>query len=102
MTKGDRIRFARLNKNMTLDDLARACDTTKQTINKYEKGIITNIPSDKVELLGKALDISPAYIMGWETSGDPGDLDREIMDLLRSLPENTRRSFLQLLKDFIE
>lgn len=102
MTKGDRIRFARLNKNMTLDDLARACDTTKQTINKYEKGIITNIPSDKVELLGKALDISPAYIMGWETSGDPDDLDREIMDLLRSLPENTRRSFLQLLKDFIE
>ena len=102
MTKGDRIRFARLNKNMTLDDLARACDTTKQTINKYEKGIITNIPSDKVELLGKALDISPAYIMGWETSGDPDDLDLEIMDLLRSLPENTRRSFLQLLKDFIE
>lgn len=102
MTKGDRIRFARLNKNMTLEELAQACDTTKQTINKYEKGIVTNIPSDKVELLGKALDISPAYIMGWETSSDPDELDQKILELLRSLPENKKISFLQLLENFIE
>ena len=32
---------------------------------KYENGIITNIPSNKIEAIAKALEITPAYLMGW-------------------------------------
>ena len=35
---------------------------------KYENNIITNIPSDKIELIADYLSISPAYIMGWTDS----------------------------------
>jgi hypothetical protein len=38
---------------------------------KYENDVITNIPSDKIELMAQALRTTPAYIMGWD------DLDRE-------------------------
>ena len=33
---------------------------------KYEKDIITNIPSDVIERLSRALNTTPAFLMGWE------------------------------------
>ena len=66
MTKGDKIRIAREAKGLTQEELGTVCGVSKQTIYKYEQGIITNIPSDKVELICNELDISPVYLMGWE------------------------------------
>ena len=51
MTIGQRIRAARERKDMTLDEVATRCNTTKQTIFKYENEIVTNIPYDKIVLL---------------------------------------------------
>lgn len=66
MTKGDRIRSLREKKGYTQEEMAKYLNTTKQTISKYEKGIVTNIPSDKLEEMAKILDSSPEYILGWE------------------------------------
>lgn len=65
MTKAERIRTARLNAGLTLEELAEKCGTTKQTIFKYEQGIVTNIPTDRIELLAEHLNVSPGYLMGW-------------------------------------
>lgn len=65
MSIGQRIKECRELSKMTQESLANKIGTTKQTIYKYENDIITNIPPDKVELLAKALAISPAYLMGW-------------------------------------
>lgn len=67
MTIGQRIREMRLDKNLTQDELAARIHTTKQTIHKYENGIITNIPSSKIEAIANALNTTPDYLMGWET-----------------------------------
>lgn len=66
MTIGDRIRLARQHAGFTQEDLAKAAGTSKQTIYKYEMNIITNIPSDRVEAIAQLLEVSPAYLMGWE------------------------------------
>ena len=66
MTIGDRMKARRLKLKLTQEDVAFVVKVTKQTIQKYENNIITNIPSDKIELLAKALNCSPAYLMGWE------------------------------------
>lgn len=66
MTIGDRIRLARIQKGISQDDLAKAINSTKQAIYKYEKGIVTNIPMDKLELIANLLNVTPAYLMGWE------------------------------------
>mgnify|MGYP000991267740 FL=1 len=71
MTKGDRIRYARENCKLTQEDLAQKLNTTKQTIHKYESGLITNIPSEKIELMAKIFNLSPAYLMGWEEDKTP-------------------------------
>lgn len=66
MKLGERIRFLREKVGMTQTALADASGTTKQNIYKYETGIITNIPSDRVEAIAVALQTTPAYLMGWE------------------------------------
>ena len=66
MSKGKIIKRLRKENKMTLDDLADKLSTTRQTIFKYENDIVTNIPSDKIELLATTFNVSPAYIMGWE------------------------------------
>lgn len=66
MELGQRLKSKRLEKNMTLEDLGKKANVSRATIQRYESGVITNIPSDKIELLASALDVSPAYLMGWE------------------------------------
>lgn len=67
MSKGETIKSLREKHKMTQEQLADKLGTSKQTIFKYENDIITNIPSDKVELLAEVFNVSPAYIMGWDT-----------------------------------
>ena len=66
MSKGQRIKYLREKKNLTQESLAKLLDTTKQTISKYEKDIVTNIPSDRIEKLAVVLNSTPEYILGWE------------------------------------
>lgn len=66
MTIGEKIRNKRIGLNMSQVELAEKTHSSKQTIYKYENEIITNIPLDKVELIANALEITPAYLMGWE------------------------------------
>lgn len=66
MAKGDRIRDLRKTKGITQSEMAKLLHTTKQTISKYEKGIVTNIPSDRIEAMARILETTPEYILGWE------------------------------------
>lgn len=73
-TVGQRIREYRQKAGKSQVELAKAIGVSKQTLYKYENDIITNIPSDKIELTAKALDVSPAALMGWgidQESGQP-------------------------------
>ena len=92
MTIGQRIRAARERRDMTLDEVAQRCNTTKQTIFKYENEIVTNIPYDKIVLLSEALDVSPSYLFGWEEKeNSPSELqltegEKALIKLLRRVP----------------
>ena len=83
MTVGERIRKIRQKNAVSQTDLANACKISKQTLYKYENDIITNIPSDKIELIADYFSISPAYIMGWTDSEIP----------YTSKDENTNNNF---------
>lgn len=65
MSKCQRIKELREKNKMTQEQLATKLGTSKQAIFKYETGIVTNIPSDKVEMMAKIFNVSPSYIMGW-------------------------------------
>lgn len=71
MTIGDRIRATRLAQGIAQIDLANSAHISKQTLYKYESNIITNIPSDKIERIARYLDVTPGYLMGWESGDEP-------------------------------
>ena len=55
----------RKEKRLTLEEIATALGTSRQTIYKYENGIISNIPTEKIELLAELFGVTPARLMGW-------------------------------------
>ena len=55
---------------ITQTALADMIGESKQTIYKYESGVVFNIPSDKIEAIANALDVSPAWICGWEQGSE--------------------------------
>lgn len=79
----ENIKAQRLSLDMTLEEVAKIVGVTRQTILKYENGIISNIPSDKIELLAQALHTSPAYLMGWADDpavyGDGVEVSTDVM-----------------------
>ena len=66
INKGNIIKNLRTERNLTQEEVGKIIGASKQTLHKYENGIITNIPQDKIEALANLFDVSPAYIMGWE------------------------------------
>lgn len=66
MTIGDRIKKLRNQIGLSQTELAIKSDSSKQTIYKYENNIVTNIPSDKIEIISEILGTTPSYLMGWE------------------------------------
>lgn len=66
MTVGDRIKLQREIMSISQTDLANKVGISKQTLYKYEKNIVTNIPSDKIERIAETLSTTPQQLMGWE------------------------------------
>lgn len=62
----ERIRELRKEKRMSLEQLAELIGTSRQTVHRYETGAISNIPSEKVEAMARALGTTPASLMGWD------------------------------------
>jgi len=50
----------------TADTLAKMLNKNRATIYRYENGDIENMPIDVLEPLAKALNTTPAYLMGWQ------------------------------------
>lgn len=62
----DNLKRLRKAKKMTLEELAERLGTSKQTIHRYENGVIANVPRRKVEQLAAALGVTPSALMGWK------------------------------------
>lgn len=67
---GEKIRTHRLQKNMTQTDVAKIINVTAETIRKYEKGMINDIPNQKLFPICKALEIPLSEIYQAETMAE--------------------------------
>lgn len=66
MTKGERIKARRESLGLSVGELAERLNKNRATIYRYESGEIEDMPITVLEPLAKALNTTPAYIMGWE------------------------------------
>jgi len=66
----DRVKNRRLELELSYQDLSDKTGISKSTLQRYETGFIKNLGIDKLEILAKALNISPGYLMGWELQNE--------------------------------
>lgn len=101
---GKRIKMARTASGISQTDLAKRVGISKQTLYKYETGVITNIPSDKIEAISGILRVTPAFLMGWEESRGPiseeivfTDHEVDLVLKYRQADDGTRSAVCKLL-----
>ena len=70
MNIGSNIKRIRKSQNLTLEQVAKAIGTTRQTISRYENNNINNIPMDKIKKLAAALNTTQMEILGMQDSID--------------------------------
>lgn len=86
MNFGEKLKNLRLKKNYTLEELGNLTGNSKQTLHKYEQGIVTNVPKEKIEVLASVLGCSPAYLYDWEEENYY--FDEETREIAQDIFEN--------------
>lgn len=62
----DRIRARREELGLSVAELAKRLGKNRATVYRYESNDIEDMPSSVLEPLAKALQTTPAYLMGWD------------------------------------
>lgn len=60
------IKNRRAELNLTLADVAKACDVSEATVSRWESGDIGNMKRSRIASLAKILKISPSVIVGFD------------------------------------
>ncbi len=100
----NRIKQLRLDRGMTLEEVANIVGVGKSTVRKWETGMIANMGRDKIPLLAKALSTTPAYLMGWnEPNIEKQEItltegEQMLLDLFRLVPEDKQQMVLQMIR----
>ena len=100
-----KIKQLRLERGMTLEQVAVIVGVGKSTVRKWETGMIANMKRDKIALLARALSTTPAYLMGWkEESTTPivepqvTESEQMLLDLFRKVPDNKQEMIIQMIQ----
>ena len=85
MNIGGKIHQARKAKGMTMEELGNIVGVGKSAINKYETGIVTDIPPSRIDAIARALDVTPSYLIGWDGQSDIHDVSSIIRQRRKEL-----------------
>lgn len=96
MTMGERIKAKRLERGFTLDELAARVGVQKTAIHKYENGVITNIPLDRLERIADALGCTSGYLYLGEDSPIYDAKTQRIISMVEKMTEAQKDALLNL------
>lgn len=100
----NRIKSRRLELDMSYQDFADRTGLSKSTLQRYETGFIKNMPLDKIEVVAKALETTPMYLLGWDnlppSDTDESYIEPEYTNMAKMLQEKglTYDDFIKILR----
>lgn len=97
----ERLKQARIEKNLTLEEVANILGKTKSTISKYETGDIENLKFQAINQLSELYDVSPAWLMCWTDIKDKNISTNNLIKLYCSLSDEKKKEvfkYMQYLK----
>ncbi len=63
---GVNIRELRKKLGLTLEEVGKKLGVSRATVQRYESGVISEIPCDKIKKMAEIFNVSPSYIIGWD------------------------------------
>lgn len=69
-TIGKNMRQRRLALNMTLEEVAAKVGVSRQTMSRYETGVIKNYTPERVSEIASALNTTGSYLLGYTDDPD--------------------------------
>lgn len=95
MNIGDKIRSARLAKNMTQSELGDLLGVQKSAIAKYESGRVVNIKRSTLKKISDILEIRPSeLIFDAEIKNDPIGTAEKHVEMIMD------EDFMEMFEDF--
>ena len=91
----ERIRQRRTELSMSYGELSKKTGINKGTLQRYEAGLIGDIPTQKLKAIAAALDVTPSYLLGEECAAGEnlrekyglwGDID-EMVEAMHKNPK---------------
>lgn len=70
---GERIKLRRKEMKISVDYIAEKLNVDRSTVYRYESQDIEKFPLQIIEPLAEILNVSPAYLMGWEEIESTGN-----------------------------
>ena len=77
----DRIKECREEHGLSVDELSRIIGKNRATVYRYEKDDIGDIPINVIHAMALALDVNPAYLMGWSEDKTPARYQEPVTQL---------------------
>ena len=100
-TIGERIKELRIKLNLSADDLAKLIGKNRSTIYRYENSNIEKLPVPILEPLAKALQTTPAYIMGISENTSTDILTDKINNIVVKLNKENQDKTYQYAKNLL-
>ena len=97
-----KIKELRLNKKMSQKELADVLNMKRENISNYERGTITNIPSEVLEKIADYFDVSVDYLLDRNVSGEYHDYSPKTMDTINKIMRSKNPIFLDLIEKLAE
>ena len=92
----ERLKYIRLQRNVSVDELAEAIKVNRTTINRYEKpNKINSIKTDKLEAIAKYLNVSEDYLIG----NSDNKYNKQFLDKLSEKQNIEINNVIYLAKD---
>ena len=79
-------------------ELAELLGIQRQTLFKYEKNIVTNIPLDRIEKMASILGVNPSAITGWD---DNTINEERLISAYRTLNDEGRHKVCDYAYDLV-
>ena len=98
---GQRIKQARLAKNLTQEDLAEKIDISVAFLSRVERGN-SHINLKRLNQICGLLDVSEGYILNGASSNADNYLDKEFSDLLKNCYTDKQKLIYNVAKVIAE
>lgn len=98
---GERLKKARINKNLTQEQLAEQLDVSVAFLSRVERGNV-KINLNRLSQICDILDISISYILTGARSNSKDYLSDDFSDLLKSCPPEKLKLIYDIAKVIIK